>query len=204
MQNHPSAARCWLRYLLLAALLVLLFAVNLCSGSVRLSPSQILGLLLGQEQNPTAWRILWEIRLPRCLAAVVLGGALSVSGFLLQTFFANPIAGPYILGISSGAKLTVALAMIFSLGQGMVLGSMGLIAAAFLGAMLSMGFILLIAGKVHRMSLLIICGVMIGYICSAVTDFVVTFADDSNIVNLHNWSMGSFSGTSWRDTAPLP
>ena len=199
MQNHPSAARCWLRYLLLAALLALLFAVNLCSGSVRLSPSQVLGLLLGQEQNPTAWRILWEIRLPRCLAAVVLGGALSVSGFLLQTFFANPIAGPYILGISSGAKLTVALAMIFSLGQGMVLGSMGLIAAAFLGAMLSMGFILLIAGKVHRMSLLIICGVMIGYICSAVTDFVVTFADDSNIVNLHNWSMGSFSGTSWRD-----
>ena len=199
MQNHPSAARCWLRYLLLAALLALLFAVNLCSGSVRLSPSQVLGLLLGQEQNPTAWRILWEIRLPRCLAAVVLGGALSVSGFLLQTFFANPIAGPYILGISSGAKLTVALAMIFSLGQGMVLGSMGLIAAAFLGAMLSMGFILLIAGKVHRMSLLIICGVMIGYICSAVTDFVVTFADDSNIVNLHNWSIGSFSGTSWRD-----
>ena len=186
MQNHPSAARCWLRYLLLAALLALLFAVNLCSGSVRLSPSQILGLLLGQEQNPTAWRILWEIRLPRCLAAVVLGGALSVSGFLLQTFFANPIAGPYILGISSGAKLTVALAMIFSLGQGMVLGSMGLIAAAFLGAMISMGFILLIAGKVRRMSLLIICGVMIGYICSAVTDFVVTFADDSNIVNLHN------------------
>jgi len=197
LQNHPSAARCWLRYLLLAALLVLLFAVNLCSGSVRLSPSQVLGLLLGQEQNPTAWRILWEIRLPRCLAAVVLGGALSVSGFLLQTFFANPIAGPYILGISSGAKLTVALAMIFSLGQGMVLGSMGLIAAAFLGAMLSMGFILLIAGKVHRMSLLIICGVMIGYICSAVTDFVVTFADDSNIVNLHNWSLGSFSGISW-------
>ena len=94
MQNHPSAARCWLRYLLLAALLALLFAVNLCSGSVRLSPSQVLGLLLGQEQNPTAWRILWEIRLPRCLAAVVLGGALSVSGFLLQTFFANPIAGP--------------------------------------------------------------------------------------------------------------
>ena len=197
MQNHPSAARCWLRYLLLAALLALLFAVNLCSGSVRLSPSQVLGLLLGQEQNPTAWRILWEIRLPRCLAAVVLGGALSISGFLLQTFFANPIAGPYILGISSGAKLTVALAMIFSLGQGMVLGSMGLIAAAFLGAMLSMGFILLIAGKVHRMSLLIICGVMIGYICSAVTDFVVTFADDSNIVNLHNWSMGSFSGVTW-------
>ena len=197
MQNHPSAARCWLRYLLLAALLVLLFAVNLCSGSVRLSPSQVLGLLLGQEQNPTAWRILWEIRLPRCLAAVVLGGALSVSGFLLQTFFANPIAGPYILGISSGAKLTVALAMIFSLGQGMVLGSMGLIAAAFLGAMLSMGFILLIAGKVHRMSLLIICGVMIGYICSAVTEFVVAFAQDSNIVNLHNWSQGSFSGMTW-------
>ena len=76
---------------------------------------------------------------------------------------------------------------------------MALIGVAFFGSMLSMGFILLISGKVHRMSILIICGVMIGYICSAITDFVVTFADDSNIVNLHNWSMGSFASSSWQD-----
>ena len=101
------------------------------------------------------------------------------------------------LGISSGAKLTVSLAMIGLLSRGRVIGSTGMILAAFCGAMLSMGFVLALAQRVRQMSLLIIAGVMVGYICSAVTDFVVTFAEDSNIVNLHNWSQGSFSGISW-------
>ena len=121
----------------------------------------------------------------------------SVSGFLLQTFFNNPIAGPFVLGISSGAKLVVALLMIYFLSRSISMGSAAMIIAAFIGSMISMGFVLLVAKKVHNMSMLVISGVMIGYICSAVTDFVVTFADDSNIVNLHNWSLGSFSGMSW-------
>ena len=87
--------------------------------------------------------------------------------------------------------------MIFLLSRGVTVGSMGLIAAAFAGSMLSMGFILLLSRRVKQMSMLVISGVMTGYICSAVTDFLVTFADDSNIVNLRNWSLGSFSGTSW-------
>ena len=122
-----------------------------------------------------------------------------MSGFLLQTVFANPIAGPFVLGISSGAKLTVSLTLIVLLGKGIFVSSGVMILAAFGGAMISMGFILLLSGKVKKMSMLVICGVMIGYICSAVTDFAVTFADDANIVNLHNWSMGSFSGTSWEN-----
>lgn len=182
-------------YIVLAALLLLLFLLNLNAGSVHLSAGQVLYILSGEQTDHTA--IIWEIRLPRMLAAAILGGALSVSGFLLQTFFANPIAGPFVLGISSGAKLVVALVMIFALGQGIVLNSAALIVAAFVGSMISMGFILLISNQVKKMSLLVISGVMIGYICSAVTDFVVTFADDSNIVNLHNWSMGSFSGMNW-------
>lgn len=186
-------------YLLLIGILCMLFAVNLCSGSTNLMIQQIVDTLLHPDHQSTMWNILWEIRLPRILSAVILGGALSVSGFLLQNFFANPIAGPYILGISSGAKLTVAWMMVFFLGKGVTLSSAALVGTAFVGSMISMGFILLIAGKVRKMSLLIISGVMIGYICSAITDFVVTFAEDSNIVNLHNWSMGSFSGTSWSD-----
>ena len=183
MKSH-STIRYWICYLLLFVVLLALFVGTLCTGSVPFSLSEIGSVLMHPEQNTTAWKILWEIRMPRSLTAIILGGALSVSGFLLQTFFSNPIAGPYILGISSGAKLTVALAMIFFLGQGRLLSAMALIGVAFFGSMLSMGFILLISGKVHRMSILIICGVMIGYICSAITDFVVTFADDSNIVNL--------------------
>ena len=189
--------RCLLGYLTLAVLLVLLLALNLCVGSTSLSPGEAFSLLLGGWPAGGADilpEILWEILLPRLLAAALLGGALTVSGFLLQTFFSNPIAGPYVLGISSGAKLVVALVLIFALQRGMALGSAGMIAAAFLGSMISMGFVLAISSRVRKMSTLVICGVMIDNICSAITDFVVTFADDSNIVNLHNWSLGSFSG----------
>ena len=187
----------WIRYCacfgLLAALLIVLLVWNVCAGSVDFTAAEVLAALA----SPMAPGIIWGIRLPRVLAAAILGGALSVSGFLLQTFFANPIAGPFVLGISSGAKLTVSLVMIFLLSRGGTAGSMALIAGAFAGAMLSMGFILLLSRRVKQMSMLVVGGVMIGHICSAVTDFLVTFADDSNIVNLHNWSMDSFSGTSW-------
>ena len=180
--------------LLLAALGGLL-VWSVGAGSVYLSPGEILSALL----SPPDGGILWGIRLPRVLAAAILGGALSVSGFLLQTFFANPIAGPFVLGISSGAKLTVALALVAFLSRGVLISSMAMVAVAFAGSMISMGFVLLMSRRVRNMSMLVVCGIMIGNICSAVTDFVVTFADDSNIVNLHNWSLGSFSGTSWED-----
>ena len=98
------------------------------------------------------------------------------------------------MGISSGAKLAVALTMVVFLNRGLITGSLTLILAAFAGAMAAMLFVLAVARRVQQMSILVICGVMIGYICSAVTDIVVAFAQDSNIVNLHNWSMGSFSG----------
>ena len=196
--NH---ARLWLGFggLLLALLGLIVWNVN--AGSVSLSPREIWNILLTRGGDNGA--IVWNIRLPRILAALLLGGALALSGFLLQTFFSNPIAGPFILGISSGAKLVLSLVMIGFLSRGVTVGSLGLIAAAFSGAMLSMGFVLLISAKVKRMSLLIIGGVMIGYICSAVTDFVVAFADDANIVNLHNWSRGSFSGMLWENVGVM-
>lgn len=173
------------------------FLWNMNSGSVDLSVGEIWNIITTGPSEATSSNIIWNIRLPRILAAMILGGALSVSGFLLQTFFANPIAGPFVLGISSGAKLVVSLAMILLLSVGKTISSAQMILAAFVGAMISMGFVLLVSKKVNKMSMLVICGVMIGYICSAVTDFVLTFAEDSNIVNLHNWSQGSFSGMSW-------
>lgn len=193
-------------FAILCAALVLLVVWNVNAGSVSMSAGEIFRILFApQEQmkGSTDYNIVWSLRLPRICAAVILGGALSVSGFLLQTFFANPIAGPFVLGISSGAKLTVSLVMIGLLSRGIVSNSLVLIGAAFVGAMISMGFILLISRRVRKMSILVICGVMIGYICSAVTDFVITFADDSNIVNLHNWSLGSFSGIFWDYVAAM-
>lgn len=193
MKNHSLRPAAGL--VLLAAATLGLLVWNICAGSVYLPPGEVLAALL----SPEAGGIVWGIRLPRVLAAAILGGALSVSGFLLQTFFANPIAGPFVLGISSGAKLTVALALVAFLSRGVLISSMAMVAVAFAGSMISMGFVLLMSRRVRNMSMLVVCGIMIGNICSAVTDFVVTFSDDSNIVNLHNWSLGSFSGTSWEN-----
>ena len=183
-------------YVLLFVLLIVLLAVNVCIGSVNVPLGDLLGAS-GQEKMATAYDIVMRLRLPRAIAAILLGGGLALSGYLLQTFFHNPIAGPFILGISSGAKLVVALVMVFALESAFTLSSSMMVIAAFIGAMVSMGFVLLMSKLVNKMSILIISGVMIGYICSAITDLVVTFADDSDIVNLHNWSRGSFSGISW-------
>ncbi len=185
-------------FLFLSAAAAALFVMNACIGSVGISLPEIVRALrrAGEE---TAVRILWDIRLPRAAAAMILGGALALAGYLLQTFFHNPIAGPFVLGISSGAKMTVALVMIWLMGRSVRVTSAAMILSAFVGAMLSMGFVLLLSRRMKGMSMLVVAGVMIGYICSAVTDLVVTFADDAQIVNLHNWSQGSFSGMTWEN-----
>lgn len=192
-----SRKRLTIAYLSMGIALLLLFALNLFWGSVSLAPTEVFAVLSGRKSDVLATGILLQLRLPRAIMAVLLGAALSTAGYLLQTFFANPIAGPFVMGISSGAKLAVALTMVIFLNCGLLTSSAALIIAAFIGAMLAMLLVLAAARRVQHMSILVICGVMIGYICSAVTDIVVAFAQDSNIVNLHNWSMGSFSGSSW-------
>lgn len=192
-----TAKRLTIAYLSMAAALLALFALNLFWGSVALTPRAVAAALLCRGQDALAGSIVWQLRLPRAVMAALLGAALSAAGYLLQTFFANPIAGPFVMGISSGAKLAVALTMVVFLNRGLLTSSLTLILAAFAGALAAMAFVLAVARRVQRMSILVICGVMIGYICSAVTDIVVAFAQDSNIVNLHNWSMGSFSGVTW-------
>ena len=192
-----SLKRITTAYVLLVLSVTVLFVFNLFWGSVSISPAQVLSVLAGTGDDTLSSNIIMQLRLPRAVMVVLLGAALSVAGYLLQTFFANPIAGPFVMGISSGAKLAVALAMIIFLQNGWVTSSTVLVLAAFGGSMAAMAFVLAVSKRVQRMSILVICGVMIGYICSSITDIVVTFAQDSNIVNLHNWSMGSFSGMTW-------
>ena len=191
------------RYLVVFAILIMAFLVllflNIRMGSVRVSLSKTVSALIHRVEGATTDDVIWKIRLPRTLSAILLGGALALSGYLLQTFFNNPIAGPYVLGISSGAKLTVAIVMVLLLSSYRAVGAAALILAAFVGALLSMGFVLLVSRRVRRASMLIVAGVMIGYICSAITADIIAFADDASIVNLHNWSRGSFSGISWED-----
>jgi iron complex transport system permease protein len=185
----------------LAAALLVMVILNINTGSVKIPVARILQILLRRQGAAKEVSIIWKIRMPRSLQAAILGGALALSGFLLQTFFGNPIAGPFVLGISSGAKMCVAIVMILLIGRFGEASSWALILAAFAGAMMSTAFILVVSRAVNHMAALLVAGIMIGYICSAVTEFLVTFAEDSDIVNLHGWSQGSFSGADWSGTA---
>ena len=178
--------------IILSALVI----INICVGSVDMNYKDLMSALFGQSGDITNVSIIYKIRLPRLLMALILGGALALSGFLLQTYFANPIAGPYILGISAGAKLCVAITLVFGLQIVTHISSLVLIMSAFIGSVISVSFVLLLAKKIQNMSVLLVGGIMISYICSAITDLLITFADDSNIVNLHGWSLGSFAGQS--------
>ena len=204
--------------LAISGLLVLALILNVNIGSVHIAAGDVLsmtwdGIRYGAANlvtrggyadkldavinGSTESQILFSIRMPRMLLAAVLGGALSVSGYLLQVFFRNPIAGPFVLGISSGAKMVVGITLIFLAGSIKSIGSVTLICAAFIGSLLITAVVLLFSQKVRNMSMLLVVGIMVGYLCSAVTDFCITFANDHDVVNLTNWSMGTFSGANW-------
>lgn len=196
-QNFIRRSRYTAVFILLAAAFLVVTVLNINTGNVNISVGKILEILFTGKGDANEMNIIWKIRMPRIFMAAILGGALSISGFMLQTFFGNPIAGPFVLGISSGAKMLVAIVMIFFISSVGAVSSYILIIAAFIGALISTAFILAVSKRVHSMAALLVAGIMIGYICSAVTDFIVTFADDSDIVNLRGWSLGSFSGMTW-------
>ncbi len=188
-------------FIVLIVLVIAAFLASVCIGNVQIAPNEVAKILLGGSKDAKNAAIIFDIRLPRAIMTFLLGGALAVAGFLLQTYFANPIAGPYILGISSGAKMMVALTLIFVVGTTGRSFNLLLILAAFAGALLSTAIIILLSKAVQNMAVLLAAGIMIGYICSAITDFLIAFADDADIVNLHGWSQGSFSGVSMENAA---
>lgn len=186
--REAQARRIALVFTGLLAALVALLAVNLVAGSVAIAPGDLF-----------ADKIVWSIRVPRMGMAALLGGALALSGVLLQTFFGNPLAGPFVLGISSGAKLAVAVVMVLVVGASGVMSSWMSIGAAFVGSAGVMLLMLVVSQRIRSSSGLVLAGVMLGYVCGAATDLVVSFAGDASIVSLRNWSMGSFSGSNWDD-----
>ena len=198
-QKHRDILRYQIVFLILIALFIAALILNINTGSVRLSVERIFKIIFMRDSTDSAYPIIWKIRLPRLLTAAVLGGALSLSGFLLQTFFRNPIAGPFVLGISSGAKMLLAVVTIALSGMMTQVPVSLSGAAAVIGSMLSMLLVLVFARKIKSMSSLLVIGIMISNICSAVTDFLINFAKEADIVNLTYWSMGTFSGKSWND-----
>lgn len=182
----------------LIGLIFLAIIMNVNTGSVHISVPEVFKIIFFHaNEGSKESNIIWKIRLPRLLTAAILGGALSVSGYLLQTFFRNPIAGPFVLGISSGAKMCVGFVIIFVVGSYASMSASLTVIAAFVGSLLIMGLVLLFSQKAKNMAMLLVIGIMVGYICSAVTDFCIAFARDNEIASLTSWSMGSFSGASW-------
>lgn len=197
-----NAIRWTICYALLIAAVAVALVLNVRIGSVKIGLTDILRVLLGgRAEDETIYTILVNIRMPRTIAALVLGGALGVSGYLIQTFFRNPIASPYVLGISSGAKLSMSFALVVMAQAGINFTVWGMVAASFVGSMIATALVILCAKRVRSMSMLLVVGIMIGYICTAATDFVLTFAKESDIVGLYGWNRGSFSGTTWDDVA---
>ena len=190
--------------LLLAVLLVALFAGCLLTGSIKIPASEVLSILTGGDATKASWRyIVLESRLPQAVTAVLCGGALAVSGLMLQTLFRNPLADPSIFGISSGAGLGVALTMLLlggslSVGSLQVGGFVAIIVAAFAGAMAVMGIIMVFSTLVRNNVMLLIIGIMIGYLSSSAITLLNFFATDEGVKSYMVWGMGSFGGVSMR------
>ena len=188
---------------LLVLLIAMLMAISLLAGAISIPFDDVLRILFGHDEGVKAsWRyIVLENRLPQAVTAVLSGGALAVSGLLLQTAFRNPLADPSIFGISSGAGLGVALTMLLlggSIGAGSlaVSGFLAVILAAFLGAMVVMALIFFFSTLVKSNVMLLIVGIMTGYLASSAIALLNFFATDEGVKSYMVWGMGTFGGVS--------
>ena len=188
--------------LALTALIVVLVAANLFFGSVDIPAEAVIRTLLGQDVEKASWSfIIWEARIPQAITALLCGAALAGSGLMLQTAFNNPLAGPSILGINSGASLGVAMVMLLGGGTiataGVTLsGFFSIVLGAFIGSMVVMGVILFFSTLIKSNIMLLITGIMIGYITSSAISLLNFFATAEGVHSYMIWGMGNFSGVS--------
>ena len=173
--------------LLLGLLIIGLFLANLLMGSVQIPADEVISILMGGESGKSSWRfIVLESRLPQAMTALLCGGALATSGLLLQTAFRNPLAGPSIFGVNSGAGLGVALVMLLlggslSIGSTNVTGFIAVLIAAFIGAMAVMAVIFFFSTLVRNHVMLLIIGIMIGFMANSAISLLNFFATDEGV-----------------------
>lgn len=207
--NELFLARRWQRFTLVITLFgagVFIFLIlNVALGSVNIPLADTLKIVFGGQGSDSAFNsIIWQIRLPRALGALLGGSVLAVSGLLLQVFFRNPIVGPHILGISSGATLMVAVAMLGSYLIGMTTVSpITLSLAALFGAVLVMLIVIAVASRVRDIITLLVIGLMTGYVASALSSFLIAFAQAENVFRFVIWTMGSFASITWDEVRLL-
>ena len=193
----------------LSLAIVILFILNLALGSVSIPCDDVLAVVLGNGEVKESWRyIILESRLPQAITALLAGASLAVSGLLLQTAFRNPLAGPDVFGISSGAGLAVALVMLalggnLSLGDYSVGGFMAVLVSAFVGAMVVMGIIIFFSSLVQSHVVLLIIGIMVGYLANSVISLLNFFATAEGVKSYMVWGMGSFGNVSMSEVSWL-
>ena len=186
----------------LTLVIVLLFVANLLVGSVSIPIGDVVRILLGDEPEKASWRfIIWQSRLPQALTALLCGGALAVCGLMLQTALKNPLAGPSILGIDAGASLGVALVMLafggsITTASFSISGFLSVLAGAFIGAMLIMALILFFSTMIRSSVMLLITGIMVGYIASSAISLLNFFATEEGVQSYLIWGLGNFGGVS--------
>ena len=188
-------------FILLSLLLVILFVASLLLGSVSLQVKEVLGVILGQEADPQTRILVTHFRLPKAITALVVGAALSASGLQMQTLFRNPLAGPYVLGISSGASLGVSL---FLLGAPLLgvsvasetLRNIGVVGSAWIGAALILAVIMAVSVRLKDIMAILILGMMFGSAASAIVQILQYLSPDSALKSFVVWTMGSLSGVS--------
>ena len=191
-----------LLFICLATSILLLFGLNLTTGSVQIPFADILDILCGRFIGKESWEyIILENRLPQTLTAILCGASLSVCGLMLQTAFRNPLAGPDVFGISSGAGLGVALVMLLlggtvSTSIFTVSGFLAILTAAFAGAIAVTALILFLSTLVHNSVLLLIMGIMVGYVSSSAVSLLNFFASEEGVKSYMVWGMGNFGGVS--------
>lgn len=188
--------------IMLGIMVLLLFVVSLLIGSVSIPVSETFRILIGEESVKPSWQyIVIESRLPQAVTAMLCGASLAVCGLILQTAFRNPLAGPSIFGVNSGAGLGVALVMLFfggsvSAGTVSIGGFMAVLLAAFAGAMGVMALIFFFSTLVRSHVMLLIVGIMIGYMAGSAISLLNFFATDEGVKSYMVWGMGSFGGVS--------
>lgn len=194
--------------LLLALCMVVLLVASLFYGSVRIPATEVIDILFSGESEKSAWRhIILESRLPQALTALLSGAALAAAGLMLQTTFNNPLAGPDVLGINAGAGLGAAIVLllfggIMPTGNLLLGGSLTLVAAAFVGALLVTLLILSFAARLRNHAMLLIIGMMVGYVVSSVVSLLNFFSTAEGVQSYMMWGMGNFGGVS-RQNLPL-
>lgn len=205
----PNTKKHFTLFIALLVALVILFFVNISLGSVTIPNEEILNGILNQKMNKESWEIiLYNFRIPKAITAILVGMALSISGLLMQTLFRNPLAGPYVLGLSSGASLGVAFVI---LGAGILptflsdlfLSSYGIVLASSLGSALVLMAVLLVSKKLKDTMAILIVGLMFGSFTSAIVSVLTYFSTAEQLQKFTFWSLGSLANLSWNEVSLL-